>query len=51
MLKTKFKTVKQSKGPPKSKYTTPLPNKNKMAKAGQPTQFVKGGPKAPVLGK
>lgn len=50
--KTKSETISQKSKPvPLSKYTKPLPNRNKLAKAPQARQFVKGGPKAPVLGK
>lgn len=50
--KTKTETIQsRSKPIPPSKYTTPLPNRNKLAKAPQAKQFVKGGPKARELGK
>ena len=48
--KTKYETISSKKGIPKSKYTTPLPNHNKLARAPQAKQFVKGGPPARKLG-
>ena len=49
--KTKMQTISSRAKPiPVSKYTSPLPNHNKLAKAPQAKQFVKGGRPAPKLG-
>jgi len=50
MLTTRPEDIRRTKQIPKSKYTKPLPNRDKLAKAPQAKQFVKGGKSAPKLG-
>lgn len=48
--KSKMQTISSRAKPiPASKYTTSLPNHNKLAKAPQAKQFVKGGRTAKKL--